>query len=462
MAYNYHMRWIMHLDMNSFFATVEQQANPFLRGRAIGVSGRPGSRSIVAAASIEAKRGGVKTAMGTAEALAANPQLRLVVGSNLRYRSVSRQVVAIVLRYTPDVEVFSIDECFLDLTSVVQDGLRHGQNGWQVASDIACSIKAAIRTEIGEYISCSVGIASNKFLAKLASDLFKPDGLHLVADDIRLAHQVRVAATGPRRTRLLVNQTDALLLATPPGEFCGLGPRLARHLARIGIVTTADLRSTDVKLLRRILGVVGQQLYDYAWGRDDRPLQQITEPPLPQSFSHALTLPVTDYTPALARSYLSGLAEKVASRMRRSGMAARQISCFVRFGMYSGWGGHRTVRQAVRDGPTIFALADEIFNRCRSFQPIRMVGIGLRLVQPVSELTLPLLPEEQRIQRIVEALDLINNRFGDGVAVQARTLLSKGRQSEATHAFGSIGNFVEADGTADGAGGLGGIFNYSR
>jgi len=427
MAYTQIMRWIMHLDMNSFFATVEQQANPFLRGRAIGVAGRPGSRSIVAAASIEAKRGGIKTAMGTAEALATDPTLRLVVGNNQRYQAVSRQVIAIALRYTPDVEVFSIDECFLDLTAIVND--------WQQAANIACGIKAAIRTEIGEYITCSVGVARNKFLAKLASDLFKPDGLHLVADDVS-AVVVQVPTMRASRTRLLISQTDALLLKTPPPEFCGLGPRLARHLARIGIVTTADLRAADVGLLRRILGVVGQQLYDYAWGRDSRPVRCLLDVPLPQSFSHAITLPVTDYTPAAARSYLSGLAEKAAFQMRNRGMAARQVSCFVRFGMHSGWGGHTTLHYPVRDGQMIFTLAETIFSRCRSWQPIRLIGVALRSVQPVSELTAPLLLDDQKTERIINALDLINNRFGAGTAVPARTLLSKGRQSEATHAFG--------------------------
>lgn len=426
----------MHLDMNSFFATVEQQANPFLRGKAIGVAGRPGIRSIVAAASIEAKRGGVKTAMGTAEALAADPTLRLVVGNNRRYQAVARQVIAIARRFTPDVEVFSIDECFLDLTAIINDGLRCKADGWQRATNIAGGIKAAIRTEIGEYITCSIGVACNKFLAKLASDLFKPDGLHLVADDLQAARQVQVATGGPRRTRLLISQTDDLLLKTPPIEFCGLGPRLARHLARVGIVTTADLRAAEVGMLRRIFGVVGQQLYDYAWGRDHRPVRSQIDIPPPQSFSHAITLPVTDYAPAVARSYLSGLAEKAAQRMRNRGMAARQICCFVRFGMYSGWGGHTTLQYPVRDSHTIFTIADEIFNRYRSFRPIRLIGVGLRLVQPVSELTAPLLPTEQRVERIIDALDLINNRFGAGTMVPAHVLLAKGRQSEATHAFG--------------------------
>lgn len=426
----------MHLDMNSFFATVEQQVNPFLRGKAIGVAGRPGSRSIVAAASIEAKRGGVKTAMSTGEALALNPDLRLVVGNNQRYRAVSRQVIAIALRYTPDVEVFSVDECFLDISFVMREALQRGRNPWQAAANVATAIKAAIRTEVGDYLTCSIGIATNKFLAKLASDLFKPDGLHIVTDNLAAASEVRVPQSGSYRTRLLISQTDALLLQTSPVEFCGLGPRLQRHLARLGIVTTADLRAADPAFLRHIFGVVGQQLYDYAWGCDSRPLRRMTDLPLPKSFSHAITLPVSDYTPMAARSYLSGLAEKVAFRMRQSNMAARQISCFVRFEIHSGWGGHTTLRHPVQDGGTIFATAEAIFNQYRSFRPIRMIGIGLRLVQSTSELTPSLLPDEQRVLRITTALDCINSRFGEGMAVQAHTLLSRGRQSEATHAFG--------------------------
>lgn len=438
--------------MNSFFATVEQQVHPFLRGKAIGVAGRPGTRSIVAAASIEAKRGGIKTAMSTAEALARYPDLRLVVGNTTRYKAVSRQVVSIVLRYTPDVEVFSIDECFADITFAVKDAARRGRNPWQVAADIASAIKRAIRNEIGEYITCSIGIARNKFLAKLASDLFKPDGLHLVTPTVVGSVAVRVAARGPARTRVRVSQQDALLLATPIGEFCGLGPRLQRHLARIGIVTTADLRQADSILLRRIFGVVGQQLYEHAWGHDTRPVRRITDVPPPKSFSHAITLPYSEYRPLAARSYLSGLSEKVAFRMRQSGMMARRISCFVRFDTGGGFGGHRTLRMPIHDGRSVFEQADTIFNAWHTFRPIRLVGVGLSLVQPLSEVPAPLLIEDQQSERVLAALDCINSRFGSGTAVQARTLATRGLQSEATHAFGCTSKSALAAISLEGSG----------
>lgn len=421
----------MHLDMNSFFATVEQQANPFLRGQPIGVSGRPGTRSIVAAASIEAKRAGVKTAMGTAEALAANPNMRLVVGDNRRYQAVSRQMIKILLRHSPDVEVFSVDECFVDLTSAVR---WSGRAGWQTAADIACTIKGQIRREIGDYLSCSIGIAENKFLAKLASDQFKPDGLHLVADVLNFS--VQVPSQGLERTRLLVSQKDELLLGLPPREFCGLGPRLEKHLARLGIVTTKELRQADPALLKRVFGVVGQQLQNYAWGRDERPVQIITTVPPPKSFSHAITLPVGDFLPTIARGYLCEMAEKVGRRLRRAGMAGRRVDFFVRFGMYDGWHGGVTLRRPTTDSQQIYQVAVEQFDRLSCFRPVRQVGVRVSMVQPIAELPLPLLIEDQKRERVIGALDLINDDFGEGVAFLARSLTSKKRQYEATHAFG--------------------------
>lgn len=162
-------RVIFHIDMNSYFASVASQMNPQLRGKAIGVGGKPGTRGIIAAASREAKARGVKTAMSAYAALRACPELLIVDGDMRAVTDLTNRFLAIFRRYTDEVEVFSIDEAFLDVTD------WHERFGGPV--ELARRIKDDIRRELGECITCSIGIAENKLLAKLASDLKKPDGL---------------------------------------------------------------------------------------------------------------------------------------------------------------------------------------------------------------------------------------------------------------------------------------------
>lgn len=429
------MRFIIHLDLNSFFATVEQQANPFLRGRPIGVAGRPGGRSVVAAASIEAKRLGVKTAMGTQEAQSVCPEITLVAGDNEQYHAVAKRVVDIIIRYTPQVEIFSLDECFADVTQQAND--------WQAAADLICNIKADIRREIGDYMSCSVGLAPNKFLAKLASDTFKPDGLQVVLPNdwrrrwpVERAELVRVLSTGSRRSRLKIVTVDELTLGVELDEFCGIGSRIKRHLARLSIKTVADLRVASLPLLQRVFGVVGQQLQQYAYGYDERPVVVHYDQPAEQSFSHSITLPAQYYTPEAAQRFLYHQCERVGRRLRARGFAARQIVAFVRFGDLTGWGGHRTLKEPIRDGRAIYNEAADIIHNLKTFKPIRLVGVAVRLLIPLNQLTWPLLPEERRADSILDALDAVNNVYGEGTVLRASAMAVKDAQTSPAHAFG--------------------------
>ena len=162
---------IAHIDMNSYFASVEQQARPALRGRAMAVTG-PSKRTIIVAASVEAKRLGIKTGTQIREALEIAPDIVLIKADCTRYESVSRQLINIFTRFTPEIEIFSIDEAFLDLTDIASD--------FDQAAKIVQEIKSTIRREIGQNIRSSAGVAQNKFMAKLASEARKPDGLTVV------------------------------------------------------------------------------------------------------------------------------------------------------------------------------------------------------------------------------------------------------------------------------------------
>lgn len=418
-------RFIAHVDMNSFFASVEQQVNPWLRGRAVGVGGRPGSRSIVAAASREAKRAGVVTAMSTAEALATCPDLILVTGDNRRYHAVAREINAAILSVTPDVEVFSVDESFADLTPVAAT--------WTEAAEAALAIKRAIRERVGEYLACSIGLAENRFLAKLGSDTLKPNGLHVITPTGQ--EHLAMPLTGASRANLQIEAVDDLLARVELINFCGLGPRLNRHLARLGIRTPFDLRRADVSLLKRLFGMVGRRLWEWSWGVDDRPLVRHFQPPLPQSISRSITLPPSLDRPADGRAYLFDLAEQIGRELRRQNLAARRLFVWVGFTDRRGWGGHRLLSRPIEAGDEIYRQAVSIW-RGAGFKPIRQVGVAVNLLVSAAAQTVSWLPEDQQRLAICQAQDAVSARFGARAIHRAAWLTVKGRQTEAAHAFG--------------------------
>ncbi|NVN90547.1 MAG: DNA polymerase IV, partial [Desulfuromonadales bacterium] len=217
-------RVIMHIDQNAFFASVEQQANPELRGKPIAVVGGHG-RTVITTSSYEARARGVKTGMAVWEAKRACPELLIVVGDNRKYQHTSSKIVEIFRDYTPEVEVFSIDEAWLDVTSSL--------SLFESPERIAHLIKARIRHAFG--ITCSIGIAPNKLLAKLASDMQKPDGL------------VVIKAEGVAR----------VLERMPIKELCGIGKKMQRHLNMMSIYTCGELGRCDEARLTRKFGIIG-------------------------------------------------------------------------------------------------------------------------------------------------------------------------------------------------------------
>jgi DNA polymerase-4 len=372
-------RTIIHLDMNAFFASVEQQCNPALRDKPIAVVGR-GSRTVVTTASYEARAFGVKTGMNTYEAKRQCPQIIFVEGNNRRYTDTCVGFTALCREFTPMVEVFSIDEVFMDVTGSL--------NLFGPARDIVQKIKRQIKNRYG--LTCSAGIAPNKLLAKLASDREKPDGLVEIAPDT----------------------IAPFLEDLPAGELCGIGPKTQLKLGMLGIVTCGQLGRADVHLLRRHFGVVGDELRQMGRGQDGSPVVPLEETPDPKSIGHSLTLPRDISQRELLDFHLLRLSEMVGRRMRDGGFAGRTVCLTIRYKDFTTFSRRISLPHPVWETPDIFASAKSIIDGIRLQQAVRLLGVSLSNLGPVPR-QLPLFPQRLRGQELTRAMDEVNNRFGD-------------------------------------------------
>ena len=299
-------RIILHLDMNAFFASVEQQANPALRGKPIAVIGSNG-RTVITTASYEARKFGVKTGMAIWEAKRQCPQIILVVGDNRKYTYTSTRIFNMMLDYTPLVEVFSIDEAFLDVT--------HSLKIFGTPERIAYLMKARIKQSFG--LTCSIGIGPNKLLAKLASDMKKPDGLTIIRPD----------------------EVSQVLEPLPIKDLCGVGSRMERHLNLLGIKTIGELGRFPVDILKRKFGVNGQHLHDMGLGIDHSPVVPASDQDKVKSVGHSMTLRRDVSRRQDILKYLLQLSEMVGRRARRYGVSGKTIHLYVRYAdFYSSFG----------------------------------------------------------------------------------------------------------------------------
>jgi len=385
------MRQILHIDMNSYFATVEQQANPKLRGKPIAVTGSTAKRTIIVAASIEAKLFGVKTATKIEDAMELCPQLILVNGEPRKYSWVTKKFIEIFEDYTDKVEIFSIDEAFLDVTETA--------NIYGGAEAIAHTIKKRIRDEIGGYISCSIGIAKNKFLAKTGSNLQKPDGLTIITDE----------------------NVNAILLGLPLQEFCGIGRRIFARLGSLGIENTQQLRDYPNVLLSKEFGIAsGEKLKRMAWGLDNSPVISWHDRADAKSYGHSRTLNKNVTDREEIKKHILLLSEKVAARMRKDGCMGREIGLWLRFGDFSGTGQRHRGGKWTHDGVEIYDAAVRVLDELSLRAPVRAIGVYVSQVQRESYTTASLLPEDAVSDKILSAMDMVNNRFGETVVTRAR------------------------------------------
>src|SRR3989344_5699624 len=412
-------RVIFHIDMNSYFASVAQQMNPLLRGKPIGVGGKPGTRGIIAAASLEAKKRGVKTAMSAYEALRLCPELIIVDGDMDAVVETTNRFLDIFRRYTDEVEVFSVDEAFLDVTD------WHERYGGPVK--MARMIKADMRRELGECITASIGIAENKLLAKLASDLQKPDGIvilhrHCERNGVKRSNldgngialsSPRVLGAPPRNDdfkNVRFESFDALAKTLPLTDLCGIAERLRIRLERIGIATIEELGRAPVGALIDEFGpIAGTKIHLMGNGEDPSPVISVVDSP--KSFGHSYPMPADVTDREILRKTLFPLAEKVARRMRREGFSGRHIGVYVRYYDFSGTGEGMMRKNFTDDGLEIFRAAWKLARPLVGTRPARPLGGHVSEISHRGQI--PLFPADRRRVALIDAADEVNDRYGE-------------------------------------------------
>ena len=345
------IRRIIHIDMDAFYASVEQRDRPELRGLPVAVGGSPESRGVVAAASYEARRHGVHSAMPMSQAVRLCPDLTIVAPHFAKYRSVSQEVLAILRGVTSLVEPLSLDEAYLDVT----------ENAWgePLGVNVAKRLKAAIHESTG--LTASAGVAPNKFLAKIASGWRKPDGLTVVA---------------PERIELFLQQL-------PVNALWGVGPVTAKRLRARGIQRLVDVRSADPEVLRVAVGSMSDWFLKLARGEDDRPV----DPNRPSKSSSSESTYSEDLSDLeRIRQEIAGMARDNALWLGRKGIVARTVTIKVRYADF------RTITRSHSQAAT--SDPDEIVRRAIALlekteagrRPVRLLGAGVHnLERPAAE-----------------------------------------------------------------------------
>lgn len=375
-------RHIIHVDMDAFFASVEQLDNPSLKNCPVIVGGSASRRGVVCAASYEARRFGIHSAMPMACANKLCPQAIVLPVRMERYSELSTQIHGVFQRFTPIVEAISIDEAFLDVTGSLK-----------LFGDVQ-SLGKKIKSEIYHetQLICSVGIASNKFLAKLASDLQKPDGFVVIEKQ----------------------NCQSILDPLTVGRIWGVGKKSLAKLEGVGIRTILDLRQADASTLQRLFGNETEHLLRLACGQDDRAVQPWSQR---KSISAEQTFArdINDIT--ILQDVLLDQVQQVACRLRRSDLKAQTVTLKYRHANFRTETQSHTLRESTATTETLWRVVKEMFSAKTTSQPLclRLIGFGVNKLaghEDGQQLTLFSDPDAEKQQSLDSAVDEINLRFG--------------------------------------------------
>ncbi len=399
-------RAVLHVDMDAFYVSVELRRRPELRGRPVVVGGE-GARGVVAAASYEARRFGVFSAMPSTRARRLCPDAVFLPGDHELYASVSREVHEIFSSVTPIVEPLALDEAFLDVTGSIRL--------LGAVETIATTIRERVRVELA--LQCSVGGAVNKLLAKLASKAAKP---------VALPSGVR-----PGRGVVLVEPGAELdfLHPLPVAALWGVGPATRARLERLGVSTVGDLARIDRAALVAALGAAqGSLLHDLSWGRDVRPVEADREM---KSLGQEETFSHDRHSLAELRHEAVRLADSVASRLRATGAAARTVSIKVRFSDFTTITRSRSAESPVTTAAAILEVVEALLLQVDPGAGVRLFGITLsNFTEAAEQLSFDDLGSDERVRRdwtsTSAAVDAIRERFGSDAIGPASTVTSDG------------------------------------
>lgn len=395
--------------MNAFFASVEQAANPFLRGKPVIVGGGISKTSVVAAASYEAKAKGVKNGMSVWDAKKICPDAIIVVGDMPKYISTSKAIMKYLSSYTDLVEVFSIDEAWLDVTA-----RDKGQGIWDKGIEVAKDIKGWIRKNFN--LTCNIGISYNKLMAKFAGELKKPDAMIILR---------------PEDIPGKINDVAV-------SKLCGVGRKIEGYLAEMGVKTFGELnRYPREKLVKRFGMVCGEHLWHMGQGIDNSPVLPCWHETDAKSIGHSYTLPkgITDKNEV--KSYLLRLSESAGRRMRRDNYAGNVIHLSIGFacpdrsvgGNFRFWGRQKKISDHINDGYDIYRIGEAMFDEHmkNARDPFRFVGISVSgLAHNIDQVSI--FEHKENRKKALKAMDEINDRYGEFTVERAsimNTVLQK-------------------------------------
>ncbi|MCD4761952.1 DNA polymerase IV [bacterium] len=379
---------ILHIDMNSYFASVEQQANPFLRGRSVGVCAYLSPNGVIIASSMEAKAKGIKTGCKVREAKQLDPDIVLLENEPAKYRSTTEKIFKILKEYSDTIEPYSIDEAFVDLSG--------WSNNFSEAEQTVREIQSRIKDEVGEWLNSSAGISWTKFLAKFASDIAPKKSLLLIENRLKLVDLLRERAL-----------TDAW----------GINTRTERRLRMLGIKDLLDLKNFNQDQIRKALGRYGYYLWSNVNGKEITAVSQGIKPP--KSIGHSYCLPKKTSDKEYLSKVLFKLCEKTGRRLRGQDREARQISVFLAYTRGGGAGRSFITPNKLFTTEEICIQANRFLEKTKLLMPIRMVAVSVGRLTPVTS-QMSMFEDNLSIKDLSRALDKINDKYGEYTVVRGQ------------------------------------------
>ena len=372
------MRWIMHIDMDAFFASVEQLDNPELKGKPLIVGGQS-CRGVVSTCSYEARKFGVHSAMPMVEARRLCPHAEFLPGRMWRYEEVSREIMRIFHEEAPLVEQLSIDEAFLDVSGMERLHKDVRNVGWR--------IKERIKNEIG--LTCSVGLAPNKFLAKMASDMQKPDGFTVITHE----------------------KARSFIAPLPVTKIFGIGGAAKQMLAQFGIATIGQLANADRSILQKVFGKNADKVQHLAMGLDDRPVIPETAP---KSIGREATFEKDLYTFEDCKAAILELSGQTGFRLRNKGYSGRTVTLKVKFKDFKIITRSISSEGDISCDEEIFSLAVKLLKDVAYENGVRLLGVTVSNLQDGSCGSLCFEENTKLLQRNA-AVDNLKKRFGENI-----------------------------------------------